>query len=144
MPLTPQDSAAIDLVTRISQASDGEELEIVFTAVVNFLAMLLGQMAHSPEEVEERLQATIGFVRESVLANEDPHRRSAMHNDTTTKLLEMAGHIPRRPRGSCSSFSRRHLMTSPRMRRASLQGSGVGILGMGCLVDPPAIQGRRG
>jgi hypothetical protein len=77
MPLTPHDAAAIGLVKRISQASDGEEFEVVFTAVVNFLAMLIRQIADSPEEVEERLQTTIGFVRESVLANEDP--RSARH-----------------------------------------------------------------
>jgi hypothetical protein len=79
MPLTPHDAATIGLVKRISQASDGEELEIVFTAIVNFLAMLVRQMADSPEEVEERLQATIRFVRESVLANEAPQRQSARH-----------------------------------------------------------------
>jgi hypothetical protein len=79
MSLTPQDAATIGLVKRISQASDGEELEIVFTAIVNFLAMLIRQMADSPQEVEERLQATIGFVRASVRANEEPPRRSARH-----------------------------------------------------------------
>ena len=39
MPLTPHDAAAIGLVKRISRASDGQEVEVVFTAV-NFLAIL--------------------------------------------------------------------------------------------------------
>ena len=41
MPLTPHDAAAIGLVKRISRASDGQEVEVVFTAVVNFLAILI-------------------------------------------------------------------------------------------------------
>ena len=71
MPLTPHDTAAIGLVKRISRTSDGEEVEVVFTAVVNFLAILIRQTAKSPTDVEERLQTTIGLLRDSIVANED-------------------------------------------------------------------------
>jgi len=79
MPLTPHDATAIELVKRISQASDGEEVEVVFTAVVNFIAILIRKTANSPEDVEERLQTTIGFVRDSIVANENPQRGAARH-----------------------------------------------------------------
>jgi hypothetical protein len=76
---TPHDAAAIGLVKRISQGIGWRDVEVVFTAVVNFLAILIGQTADSPDDVEERLQTTMGFVRDSIVANEDPQRQSARH-----------------------------------------------------------------